>query len=344
MSTLQTCDAETVRIANTIKNELRAARRSFPKRGGLLVYEPRPTDIIVTTFPKAGTTLTQQLVYQTAVLTGGAPEDDRSGESFSDITEKTPWVNYIHIPGAQPKHYSTPRIFKTHSPAWRFQIEKQKHVVVIRNPLRFPVSWLDFSYGCFPHIAKLSDDHAVKKVLFNDVVKRFIIGQYEDDRDRLSEEDDESDALWANSSDGLGPWFAYTKGWVDEIGHANVLMLTYEDIVGKTDAVVGIVAKFMQRNIDQDVTELVKERCSKKYMMKDDRFKSLWDARILGVDPGSSKVLSNDQRTGFESIKVEDEHLDEIRRQMRLAFGCDTYEQLRVTILERQNLLMLLNG
>lgn len=333
---------ESIRTAKSIKHGMASARRSFPKRGGLSIYDPHPSDIIVTTFPKAGTTLMQQLVYQTAVLTGGAPKDDESGENFSDICDKAPWINYIHLPNALPKHYSNPRVFKTHSPSWRFQTDKQKHIVVIRNPIRFPVSWLDFSYACFPHLLTHSIDETVEKILFDDVMKRLILGWCETDGDRPSENDDETDALWGGSSEGLGPWFEYTKGWFDKIEHGNVVMVCYEDVVSQPDVVIDIVAKFMQRSIDAKAKKLVRERCTKEYMQKDNRFKSVWDARVLGVDAGSSKVLSNDRRHTFAAIKIENQFLEEIERQMDAAFGCQTYEQLRKLVLSKQKLCQLL--
>lgn len=106
----------------------------------------RPSDVIVTSFPKSGTTLMQQMAYQIAVATGGAPACDPTGTSFTDFNRVSPWIEFMPEVGVQPCE-SHPRIFKTHVPLASYPRPLvAKHIVIMRNPLAFPASVLDFLF------------------------------------------------------------------------------------------------------------------------------------------------------------------------------------------------------
>lgn len=120
---------------------------TWPRSNDLQSYQPEPTDFIVTTYPKAGTTLVQYLSYQVLVQTGTINERD-----FTEINEVSPWVDW-HIQMRTPFPNEPPRILKSHSPKSIFDEHAkgeplvQNHIVVIRNPLDFPSSWLNFLAG-----------------------------------------------------------------------------------------------------------------------------------------------------------------------------------------------------
>lgn len=323
-----------VQHAVAILDHMAASRSAFPKRTGLKVYEPRPSDVIITTFPKAGTTLMQQLVYQVGVVTGGAPTDDPNGNDFSDICEKVPWVNYITHVNIDPESIPSPRLYKTHSPADRFDLSAQKHVVIIRNPEQFAGSWLDFTFACYRGPLVDKADKKVKRYVFDDLVARTVLGL-------LPPTADETDAFNCRElqKDGvLGAWFVHTKSWVDVSNHPNVLLMFYEDVVNDVAGTAVKVAQHMGRTLTDKERNMVVSRCTREYMTTDNRFKSIWDEKVLGVDGRSSKVMDQN-RDGFNKFELKEEHKKELRRQMLQAFGCELYTELKAMVTHRQRVL-----
>lgn len=98
--------------------------------------QPRESDILIVTSPKAGTTLMQQMVHQ--LRTGG---DD----AFDEIGEVVPWIELAHDLGQDihGEHRFSPRVFKTH--AWFHSLNPGgKRIVVLRHPTDVAVSFYHF--------------------------------------------------------------------------------------------------------------------------------------------------------------------------------------------------------
>lgn len=329
-------------------------RRNFPAALGLTTYRPKHSDVIITTFPKAGTTLTQQLVYQVFVFGGHASADDPCGDTFTDICDKVPWLNYLYP--VQPYSAFSPRLYKTHSPAWRFVHGRQRHVVVLRDPGAFPSSWLDFSFGCFPEISErvglFSQNDEVDgedtekgngstrrkdviQVLFDAVYARHVLGTQKlevDETDAFDVHRQGEDGVAGQTIDNVGPWFKWARDWTNRAKQdgekKSVLILFYEDIVGDMERCIAKVAGFLGVRLSGDDVREIMRRCSREYMMSGEQFLSKWDARVLGVDAMSAKVLP-ERKDGFKRIAVSREDDVETRRQMKIALGYDTYEEFR---------------
>jgi len=72
-------------------------------------FRPRPDDVLISTYPKCGTTWMQQIVH--ALRTRGSMD-------FAEITAVVPWIEMadamsIDLSAAQA---AAPRAFKTHLP------------------------------------------------------------------------------------------------------------------------------------------------------------------------------------------------------------------------------------
>lgn len=328
-----------------------AAQRRLPPASGLASYTPRSTDVIVTTFPKAGTTLMQQLLYQICLFGRRIPHAD--DHNFIDISEKVPWLDYIHLhDDSHSDQTSSPRLYKTHSPASRFKRYAQRHVVVLRDPKTFPSSFLDFSLGCMPAVGKRVAQYVqVRQALLDEVYERHVLGTvsakgcdagtFDTDGDDCDDDDDDCDAAGRR----FGPWFRWVRGWIDRAtttttttalqnnksNNNNVLLLFYEDIVQNTPSCVETVAAFLNIQLTHGAVHEVARRCSRDHMAGSKQFQSRWGARALGIGGSSPRVrAAQNARGGFKSLQLSKTYDGETRRQMKRAFGYETYEEFKL--------------
>lgn len=70
-------------------------------------------------------------------------------------------------------------------------------------------------------------------------------------------------------------------------------------------------------------------------MSGDERFTSVVDARAFGTSESSEKVRPAG-RDGFTKLKIKEEYMIELRRQMRCSLGVGSYEELKRVVKDRQ--------
>lgn len=116
-------------------------------------YRLRPTDVVVLSFPKTGTTFTQTVCEQLRTNAEGY-------DGFDDITERQPWLEFAYDCGQDlddEKHgipanntadtnagqILTPRIFKSHQLLSAIN-PGAKYLCIVRDPSATLLSWFDF--------------------------------------------------------------------------------------------------------------------------------------------------------------------------------------------------------
>jgi hypothetical protein len=117
------------------RSSLFASQESW-RRG--LAFQPRPSDIIISPFPKCGTTWTQQIVHSLRT---------RGSMDFEEITAAVPWLELAYdlgldLEGPQPH----PRAFKSHL-TWDEVPKGGRYIYVVRDPLDALVSIYRFFEG-----------------------------------------------------------------------------------------------------------------------------------------------------------------------------------------------------
>jgi hypothetical protein len=180
----------------------------------LAFFEPRPTDVIITTAPKAGTTWMQQLLHQ--MKTGG-------DTSYGSIFEVVPWIE-LPIKGrtwrqalAVFESLPDPRVFKTHCTYDQTPgVGTAKIILTVRDPRECCVSF-------FHHV------NGFKKELVPDM----------------------PDIAFPTMQAGVdhflrvGAWVRNVKGWWAHRNDPGILLLRYADLVADLEANVDRIADFL---------------------------------------------------------------------------------------------------
>jgi hypothetical protein len=103
--------------------------------------KPRPTDIMVATFPKCGTTWMQQIVH--GLRTRGSMD-------FEEISLVVPWIDIAALMGIDididTPQVAEPRAFKTHL-AWDEVPKGCRYIYVVRDPADTLLSFYHFMNG-----------------------------------------------------------------------------------------------------------------------------------------------------------------------------------------------------
>ncbi len=197
-----------------------------------------PTDVWVVTYPKAGTTWTQNIIK---LLRNNGKKDG------VQLAQSVPWIeansdkNIIRVDLVTT---SRPRAFKSHLPydvlpSGKPHTTPCKYIYIARNPKDVVVSFF-FHYTRFP----------IKKgtVLEFDLFFRNFV--------------------YANLQ--FGDFFEHVLGWWAHRNEDNILFLMFEDLKKDPRSAVSRIAQFIGANVSESVIDKVVAETSFKSMSKDD--------------------------------------------------------------------------
>ncbi|NXB90495.1 ST2B1 Sulfotransferase, partial [Vidua chalybeata] len=179
----------------------------------------RPTDVLIATYPKSGTTWMQEIL--TLLFSLG---DARPAKTIPNW-ERAPWLEQIYCREAL-RDTETPRLLTTHLPAHvlapALQRSKAKVIYVARNPKDVAVSFYHFH-----HLAKFLPDPSS----FDAFLTQFLEGTGRD-----------WGSLWGDTQPQgppsppasppvhYGSWFDHVKGWLGQRHLLDILYVTYEEL------------------------------------------------------------------------------------------------------------------
>ncbi len=181
----------------------------FPPEGlhSALSYKPRANDIIVSTYPKCGTTWTQNIIYM--LFNNGQPvaPDDSIRELFPHLEEKG--REFI-------EQLPEPRLIKTHLPLPMAPFNSDaKFVYVVRNPFDCAVSFFHHTRGFTKH-------YDFSNGTFADYFESFIEGAVD-----------------------FGDYFDHLMSWYAVTGQDNVYFVTYEALKRDLDREIVRLGRFL---------------------------------------------------------------------------------------------------
>lgn len=225
-------------------------------------YKLRPSDVVVLTFPKTGTTMLQQVCE--VLRTNG-------DMNFSEITEVQPWLDNAWDCGQEldADHRAAPRVFKSHQLLSAIN-PGAKYVTIVRDPEKTFNSYFSFMLEKgMPDFLKYAD--------LNEYAKA---GHFE-----------------GNNIGGSNVWAYYLELW-EALTLPNVLVLSYEEMVRNPRPQIRRIANFIGIKYDEDLLNLTERMSSMEFMKKcesqfDDNFisrKQKEFGRSKFVVAASSKV------------------------------------------------------
>jgi hypothetical protein len=219
----------------------------------MAAWDPRPTDVVIATPPKTGTTWLQQIVHQ--LRTGGDID-------FEDIYQPVPWqiMAYdlgIDINADQPSYNKKvqndkiffPRVYKSHQrlsaspPGARF-------IVTFRDPAKVWSSKYRFLLTKrLPIIRKFNGMNDLKFISLLDKDMSF----------------------------GASLWEYYIEYWKLR-EQENVLIICYEDLVIETKRFIPLIARFIGLSPpNEELVAKVLHMSSKDFMIEHtDKFNESW--------------------------------------------------------------------
>jgi len=269
-------------------------------------FEVRPSDVIVATFPKTGTTLVTWMCHQ--LRTGG-------DINFETLYEVIPWPTLSWDIGMDPNFSGSnffPRVYKSHLRMASIY-RGCKYVVTIRDPAKTALSFYNFFLS--KKVPFITTDMDVSNFVMN---TPFIKG---------------------SEGHRAGLWEFYQEYHI-LINCPSVLILIYEDLVNDMPESIRMLAKFMGINASDDLVAKVARMSTKEFMSKHmskldepyDRAKQLNRAADLSqLAPGAKVSLKSHTQT-FNAAAI-DFFIKEWREKM-LPLGYINYQSFTAAVRE----------
>jgi hypothetical protein len=278
--------------------ELRALLRQGIK-DPIPVLETRPSDVLIATFPKCGTTWVQQIVH--GLRTRGSMD-------FEEISMVIPWIERSPLLGIDinAPQVAEPRAFKTHLP-WDQVPKGGRYISVLRDPTDALLSFYHFMNG----------------VMF--------------ERDSVDVEGFYA-AMFARHP-LYGTYWSHVRSWWEQRRRQDVQILCFEDMKRDHEGAVRRIAAFIGISADEELIALSTRQSTIEFMREHERhFDDAPTITAInrrdGLPPArTTKVRSGRVGDGASlpsSLRAE---LDEgWKREIEAPLGIRSYEELRARL------------
>ncbi len=312
-------EAKGYRIEEVTGKLLSAMNKLRESNTGLDDHNPQEGDIFVVCFPKSGTTMLQNMMYNLVVEAGGAPSWDPTGTGYTDIGQVVPWAEFSKTTGIKSCE-SKPRLFKTHMPVNFFNLDdkRTRYIYCYRNGLDLPASFLDFTIEWMNPGIKLSAEDRLR--IFSAYLRNYFLAPA---------------MVKPGENTGVGRWFQHVKGWTSE-KRDNLLVLNYEEICEDLVGTTYSVAKFMGLQISDETIRRVAAKCDRAVMVKDEKFREKLVTNQEGWDPQGGIKVRLKGTDGFRSVVFSEAERKLYDKMFMETFGVRTFPQLVEQIRKQQ--------
>ncbi|KAM9424941.1 sulfotransferase 2B1-like [Pholidichthys leucotaenia] len=210
---------------------------TFHPPDSLRYYEDfafRKDDILIVTYPKSGTTWTQEIVP--LIMSGGDPKSVETVPNW----ERVPWLEGDLTLTFKLEERPSPRMLATHfhyhmMPASFFAV-RPKVIYVMRNLKDVFTSYIHFHKSVPALVSSGPQSEFLHKFLNGKVL--------------------------------YGSWFDHVKGWLNAEDKEKIMYISYEEMFRDLKDSVGRIAQFLEKPLDAEVVEKIADRCLFNNMKK----------------------------------------------------------------------------
>ena len=292
----------------TTADGIRRRMAGFSTREGIekgLNFRLQPTDVLIATYPKAGTTLMQQIVH--GLRTGG-------DMNFDEITEVVPWLELAHDLGLdlEAPQRAEPRAFKTHL-SRDLAPKGGRNIFVVRDPVDSLVSFFHFFSGWVFEPGSVS-------------IRDFAL-----------------DFVFHGTRSGR--YWDHLVSWWPERREPDTLWLCFEDIVADLPTATARVAAFLGLDPQHPNVEKATHQASINFMRQhgskfDDHIVRNARSPACGLPSSGSttKVRTGEPGAGFHEVPLDVLEVwdHEWQRVVEPAIACGSYAELRAGLVQRK--------
>lgn len=264
-------------------------------------WRPRPSDVIVLTFHKTGTTWLQQIAHQ--LRTGG-------DTGFQEVGEIEPWIDFAWAmdQDLDAEQVANPRLFKSHARLSAVQ-EGCKYLVAIRDPVDTLVSLYSF------------------------------FQQKEIVPPETSVDDFARSPLWLGDSVWGGNYWEYTAEYFLCRQLPSVFVTIFEELKRDLRTEIQMIARFMDIPCDEALLSKVHELSSMDWMLQHDelfsegwfigRLKSVGRSDGPLMKPGAKVTKGHKTKPTKETLSWMQEQWE---RFVTPATGMSSYQELKSVV------------
>ncbi len=265
-----------------------------------LDFRPLPSDVIISSFSKSGTTWLQQIVH--GLRTRGSMD-------FPEISSAVPWLITagllgIDLNGPQDGPF---RAFKSH-----FDYERVpkggRYIVSFRDPYDVAISFYHFMEGWFFEPGRIT---------LADFTRGDFLGR-----------------------EGGSSYWGHLASWWRERHRPEVLLLTYEFMKADLPAGVRRIARFLDLELDPELERIVLHQSSYPFMRAhvdqfDDHILAAAFNRLAGLPNGNSDKV-REGKSGEGKVRLDDDLKAELddrwRQEIAEPLGLPDYPALMAAL------------
>ncbi|XP_078508507.1 sulfotransferase 1B1-like [Lissotriton helveticus] len=252
-------------------------------------FQARIDDIVIATYPKAGTTWMSEIVDM--ILHAGDDEQCQRDFIYNKVPMLECWAPNVIPPGTEIlEETPSPRVIKTHLPVSllpkSFWEKKSKVVYVARNAKDLAVSYY--------HFDRMNQLHP-EPGTWAEYLEKYMAGKV-----------------------GYGSWYDHVNSWWEKRKDHPILYIFYEDMKEDPKREIQKVVEFLGKDLEENVLEKIVKKTSFEVMKDNPLTNYETDSAPFfqtNISPFMRKGIAGDWKNHF-TVAQNERFEEDYRRKM----------------------------